>query len=214
MIKKIILLNVIMICILSCNNRTVDFLDNQKYIEAKNSFSRKLVDHFPKMLTSYPFQTVNSKNKSKSDVCFMLYEYEKDLRSIDSVVRSLEKKSLAKYSSNDSCLLIVNRFETLKTYKNREDVTIADSTKMNQDCFKDLYPIPNFIEYEFAKGKNEIYLENNFDIYVLEAKKGNCLREFKMMPNPQMPANWKNGYSKGIAVSRERKTLIYWSVIW
>lgn len=214
MMKKIILLNVIIFCILSCHNRSVDSLDNQKYTEAKNNFNRKLVDHFPKAVTSYPFQTINSKNISKSDVCFMLYEYEKDLKTIDSVVRSLEKKSLAKYSSNDSCLLIVNRFETLKTYENREDVIISDSTKINQDCFKNLYPIPSFIEYEFANGKNGIYLENNFDIYVLEAKNGNWFKEFKMMPNPQMPENWKNGYSKGIAVSRERKKLIYWSVIW
>lgn len=211
---KIILLNVIILCILSCNSTSVDSLDNQKYIESKNSFNKAVVDHFPKALTSYPIQTVDSKNISKNDVCFMLYEYEKDLKSIDSVVKSLEKKALAKYSSNDSCLLIVNRFETHKTYENREDVVICDSTKINQDCFKNLYPIPNFIEYEFAKEKNEIYLENNFNIYVLEAKKGNCFKEFKMMPNLQMPANWENGYSKGIAVSRERKTLIYWTVIW
>ncbi|UUW09674.1 hypothetical protein NLG42_02495 [Flavobacterium plurextorum] len=214
MMKKIILLNVIVFCILSCNNKSVDSLDNQKYIEAKSSFNRKLVDHFPKKVTSYPFQTVNSKNISKSDVRFMLYEYEKDLKNVDSVVRSLEKKSLAKYSSNDSCLLIVNRFETLKTYENVEDVAITDSTKINQDCFKNLYPLPNFIENEFTNGKNEIYLENNFDIYVLEAKKGNWFKEFKMMPNPQMPVNWKNGYSKGIAVNRGKKTLIYWSIVW
>lgn len=214
MVNKIILLNVIILCILSCNNRSIDSLDNQKYVEAKNSFNKELVDHFPKIVTSYPFQTVNSKNISKSDVCFMLYEYDKDLKNIDSVAGSLEKKSLAKYSSNDLCLLIVNRFETLKTYENREDVVILDSTKIEQHCFKNLYPIPNFIEYELANGKNGIYLKNNFDIYVLKAKKGNCFKEFKMMPNPQMPANWKNGYSKGIAISRERKTLIYWSVIW
>ena len=212
--KKIILLNVITLCILSCNNRSIDSSDNQKYVEAKNSFNKELVDHFPKTVTSYPFQTVNNKNTSKNDVGFMLCEYEKDLKNIDSVVRSIEKKSLAKYSSNDSCLLIVNRFETLKTYENREDVTITDSTKINQDCFNNLYPIPNFIVYEVAKKKNGIYLENNFDIYVLEVKKGNCFKEFKMMPNPQMPVNWENGCSKGIAVSRERKTLIYWSVIW
>lgn len=212
--KKIIFLNVIILCLLGCNSRSPDSFDNQKYVASKNSFDKKLVKHFPKTLTSYPFQTVNSKNISKSDVRFMLYEYEKDLKNIDSVVRSLEKKSLAKYSSNDSCLLIVNRFETLKTYENREDVIISDSSKINQDCFMNLYPIPNFIEYEFAKEKNGIYLENNFDIYVLEAKKGNWFKEFKMMPNPQMSANWKNGYSKGIAISRERKTLIYWSVIW
>lgn len=212
--KKIILLNVITLCILSCNNRSIDSLDSQKYVEVKNSFNKELVDHFPKTVTSYPFQTVNRKNTSKNDVGFMLYEYEKDLKNIDSVVGRLEKKSVAKYSSNDSCLLIVNRFETLKTYENREDVVIRDSTKINQDCFSSFYPIPNFIEYEFANEKNGIYLENNFDIYVLEAKKGNWFKEFKMMPNPQMSSNWKNGYSKGIAISRERKTLIYWSVIW
>ena len=45
-------------------------------------------------------------------------------------------------------------------------------------------------------------------------KKDESGEEFKMTPNPQMPANWKNGYSKGIAVNRGKKTLIYWGVIW
>lgn len=111
-------------------------------------------------------------------------------------------------------MLIINRFETLKTYENRKDVIISDSTKINQDCYKNLYPIPNFIDYEFASGKKEINLGDNFDIYVLEAKAGNYFKEFQMMPNPQMPSNSLNGYSKGIAVNRGKRTLIYWGIIW
>ena len=57
-------------------------------------------------------------------------------------------------------------------------------------------------------------LESIFDIYILEAKSGNYFKEFELLPNPQMPKEWENGYSKGIAINSKNKTLIFWGLIW
>ena len=57
------------------------------------------------------------------------------------------------------------------------------------------------------------YLKD-FEIYVLESKFGNHFKEFNLKPNSQMPVNWKNGYSKGFAVDKLNKIVIYWGIIW
>ncbi len=198
----------------SCNGQFGNRRSNAEYVVSKKEFNDKLVDHFPRKLSSPPTEFINSKNSAKNTVGFMLYEYDVSIEKIDSVVAVVEKIKIAKYNSKENCLLIVNRFETVDTYKNRKDIIIADSTKINQKCYELLYPIPNFINYKVPNNNSDLKLEGNFDIYVLEAKSGNHFKEFDLQPNPQMPSEWKNGYSKGIAVSKEKHTIIYWSIIW
>ncbi|ELV7526240.1 hypothetical protein [Flavobacterium psychrophilum] len=213
-IKKIVLLLNLSFLIYSCNGQSIDTRNKEKYKKYKNEFNSKLTNHFPLNLTAYPNNIINSKNISKNTVGFILYEYERDIVKIDSVIKSIQSESIAKYNSKDLCLLIVNRFETFETLENMEEVVITDSTKINQDCYKKLYPIPNFIDYEYPNKSNDLKLDGNFDIYVIEAKSGNHFKEFDLLPNPQMPPQWQNGYSKGIAISKEKKTIIYWGIIW
>lgn len=212
--KKIFLTLSISFLIFGCNGQSRNSKLNAEYIKSKSEFDSILTNQFPDKLTTFPREIVNSKNISKHIVGFMLYEYEKGITEIDSVVNDIKKKAIAKYNSKDSCLLIVNRFETLDSDDNMEDVIITDSTKINLDCYKKLYPIPNFINYDYPDKTNDLKLNGNFDIYVLESKSGNHFKEFDLLPNPQMPKEWENGYSKGVAVSKEKKTLIYWSIIW
>lgn len=212
--KKIFLILSVSFLILSCNGQSRNSKLNAEYIKSKSEFDSGLTNHFPENLITFPREIVNSKNISKNDVAFILYEYNLDTTKMDSVVNNIEKKAIAKYNSKDLCLLIVNRFETLDSEENMEDVVITDSTKINQDCYKKLYPIPNFIDYDYPNKNSDLKLDGNFDIYVLEAKSGNHFKEFELQPNPQMPKEWQNGYSRGIAVSRAKKTLIYWAIIW
>jgi hypothetical protein len=212
--KKTLLLFGLCLLIYSCNGQALDPKSNEKYIKSKNEFDSKLTEFFPQKLLYLPRNTINNKDISKNDVCFILYEYKVDKNAIDSVIKNVQNKYIAKYSSEDTCLLIVNRFETLETLKNMEEVIITDSTKVNQDCYKKLYPIPNFIDYNFPRKNNDLKLEGNFDIYVLEAKSGNYFKKFDLQPNPQMPEEWKNGYSKGIAINKQKGTVIYWGIIW
>lgn len=111
-------------------------------------------------------------------------------------------------------MLIVNRFETIETNEN-QTIPIIDSALLNRKCYSNKYPIPNFVNYEKYNRDKALGLDDTFVIYVLESKNvkswGN---EFDMGPAEQMPDNWKNGYSKGVAISQEKQTVIYWTVIW
>ena len=49
---------------------------------------------------------------------------------------------------------------------------------------------------------------------MIEAKSGKYFKNFDILPNPQMPLDWQNGYSKGLAINKKRKTIIYWGIIW
>jgi len=212
--RKILLVMTASLLIISCNGQVIEERSNSKYKSAKKGFASELTSHFPDMLTTQPNTFVDSKNLSKNDVCFMLYEYNVDIEKIDSIINKIKNNQIAKYSSNDSCLIVINRFETVDTHQNRKDVKVTDSTKINRDCYQGLYPIPNFIDYRNVSSINDIKLDKDFDIYVFEAKSANNFKEFDLPPNFQMPDEWKNGYSKGIAISKEKKTVIYWSVIW
>lgn len=211
-ILKIALYFLISTVVISCNGQSVKPNVLEKYLLSKKEFDNKIVSHFPDKITNH-YKFINSQNAERNDVCFILYEYELNKESIDSIT-STTNKAIAKYNSRDTCLLIVNRFQTIHSRKYDIDAEITDSTKINQDCYKKLYPIPNFINYEYPNKNSDLKLDGNFDIYVLEAKSGNHFKKFDLIPNPQMPTEWQNGYSKGIAVSKEKRTIIYWSIIW
>jgi hypothetical protein len=200
--------------ITSCNGQAHNTRTNKKYLKYKNEFDKELTKHFPHNLSSYPNEIIRSTDTLKNNICFMLYEYDVQKDKLDSIAKKVYNLSIAKYKSNDSCLLIVNRFETMKSYENRTVVEIKDSSKINQDCFKNLYPIPNFINYNSPNRDSELKLTDDFDIYILEAKSGNHWKEYKVLPNPQMPDKWKNGYSRGIALNKEKNIIIYWAIIW
>ncbi|WP_306352605.1 hypothetical protein [Flavobacterium sp. '19STA2R22 D10 B1'] len=210
--KKIVLIFSISFLTFSCVNQNFEF--NEKYLKDRSEFEASLINFFPKKIMTNPAKVISSKDLSKNDVAIMVYEYNADPKVVDSVINYMEKKKVVKYNSRNSCLLIVNGFETIETYENIEKAIIKDSTQINKECYKGLLPIPNFINYNYPNKKNELKLDGNFDIYVLEAKSGNHFKEFDLQPNPQMPSEWKNGYSKGIAVSKEKHTIIYWSIIW
>jgi len=214
MIKKTILFLSFAILCFSCNGNFVSSNDTQLYIKSKSEFNSRLTEHFPKTLTTYPYTIINNKNLSKNTVGFMLCEFEKDSVKIDSVIRSIQKKIIGKYNFKDPCLLIVNRFETAETFEERKDVVITDSTKINQDCYKKLFPIPNFLEFNSDEYTSNSKFDESFDIYVLEAKAGNYFKEFDLLTDLQMPKEWENGYSKGIAISKKKKMIIYWGIIW
>lgn len=141
----------------------------------------------------------------------MLYEHDVDSLKIDSIINKYN--FVARYTYKDSCLFLINRFETKHTYENRKKVEILDTLLLNRDCYKMKYPVPNFKVYN-PINESDLKLDESFKIYVLDAKSGNHFGNFDLQPNLQMPPEWQNGYSKGIAFSKKSKTLIYWGIIW
>lgn len=199
----------------SCNSQNKNS-DEKYYLKSKAEFDTFLVSHFPQSLSTSSRIITNSKNVDKNDVGFMLVERNVSEMSFDSIVKSLEAKKYTKYLSSVECLLVVNSYETIKTYEERTKPELLENLRIKQDCKEGLLPIPNFIEYNIANSlefNKENYLKD-FEIYILESKSGNHFKEFNLKPNAQMPVNWQNGYSKGFAVDKLNKTVIYWGIIW
>ncbi len=187
--------------------------ENEKYLEFRKQFDSTLINHFPMKLNSVENLITSNSNTEKNDVGLFLFEYDLPENEIKSLEKKFAKNSIATYSAKDLCLLKVNPFETIKTKDSLEVVEITDSTLINKPCYKNLLPIPNFIDFSIAK-KTDFWNDKSFSIYVLDAKSGNHFKEFDLQPNPQMPEKWKNGFSKGVAINKQKRTVIYWSIIW
>lgn len=205
------------VCIWGCNSKSTNKVQRdsqQNYSRYKQSFEPWLVNHFPELLTGERSMAINSKNVSKNSIGLYLYEYDVELSILQNLKQRLKNNSIAHYSTDNPMLLIVNRFETMKSYEDREIPLLTDSTYLDSRLYTNLYPVPNFINYENPKQNNGIWLPEGFDLYVLDAKSGSCCKEFGLNTNFQMPEGWKNGFSRGVAISEKNKTVVYWGIIW
>lgn len=213
MIKFNVIIALLVLLCNSCTNKnSFSNVTNDNYLEAKNQFDSILVNHFPTTLNSNNNLTVSNTNSEKNDVGLFLFEYNLSEENIKKIKKKVQS-ALSQYNINDSCLLIVNRFETIKTKDSLELVEIKDSSLIDKPCYNKRLPIPNFIDFSIANSIG-FWEHKNFEIYVLDVGSGNHFNRFNLYPNIQMPKNWKNGFSKGIAIDETKKTVIYWSIIW
>ncbi len=81
-----------------------------------------------------------------------------------------------------------------------------------------------------GSGNRLLANENNGNLYfyhldrlgspiMITNKTGNVVKEkkyeaFGNMEEGHMPEEWKHGYSKGVAINKEKKEAIYWIEIW
>ena len=206
-----------LIALYSCAQTNVSDNTENDYQEAKGFFKKHFVNHFPdkKRKTAKESAMLSSRSERKNDFNLILYQYKVDSKEIDSVIKNIRNKVIANYNPSDTCLLVVNRFESVDSKDSSTIPIIKDSTLINRDCYITKYPIPNFIGFMANSSESDLKLDSSFTIYVLEAKKVDTWgAEFAMGAAPQMPNNWKNGFSKGVAISPQKSTIIYWTVIW
>ncbi len=212
---KLILLSILLL-ILSCEPKKMSSNDNRLNNKI-SKFDSKLVNHFPAKKSGNNSDTIVNENIRKNTVGILLYEYEVPNSALDSLNKIYTKRAIAKYSSADTCLLVINKFETPKTYSESENVYIDFEKRknlVNKNCYLNKYPIPKFLDYRFLEKNTETYLSNDFDLYILEANNSDFFEKYNLIPNPQMSDNWSNGYSKGVAISKKSKCVIFWGVIW
>ena len=182
---------------------------DQDYNRLKSIFSG-YVDHFPKKDSAISFNNTWSINPSVEYNIKTAFSFNNNLFYL--YLNKLKESAIAQYSPNEDCLLVLNRFSTNKNYGYPKKNEI-DTNLINLECYKDLYPIPNFSNFTDYQSQESICrLKDDFIIYVLEAKSG-CFNK-NLTNGKYMPNKWKNGYSKGAAVSEDRKTIIYWTIIW
>lgn len=185
---------------------------NAKYSEAKAFFGKDFVNHFPKNISKDNITFNEGFSPELGNLELILIDHLVN-NSSTSIIAEFKKKSIAIYEANDSCLLIVNRFATRDNYYNIE-LSAADKLMINNKCSSDHYPVPNFWHNDFTTEKTQCKLPSDFRLFVLEAKSGKYFDEDKLTDGRFMPRKWKNGYSKGVAISQVRNVIIYWLVIW
>lgn len=201
----------IMITCLACKHREgvatnerakMNAYQNREYFKSKAEFPQQFISQFPDTIASDLNGISTGYSPEKNNVYFFLYEYGKPVKEIDSIKKKVLDIAIATYSTIDTCLLVVNENESPKAFK-----------KLNEQCLN-AYPVPLFNAYRYGNNNQmPTRLDESFKIYVLEADTTDVFN-FKIKANEMVNHKWRNGYSKGVSVSEEKRTIIYWSIAW
>ena len=195
--KKIFCL-FILITFTSCLDKNYNYEKQflEKYAEGKRIFSPDLTDHFPyqlkaekKLSISYPVAALGV------GMANMVFSHQVDSTEFMTVIKKLNLNKIRAYQPTDSIFIIIG--DTL------------DYTKKVHGI-----PIPNFKSYEGDFGLNSKYLTEKHTMYVLESKSGEFMDLEYLTSQENLPENWKNGFSRGIATNEKQNELIYWVCIW
>lgn len=193
--------------LISCTNN----MDNWEYKKALLNFPDSSVNHFPKKIQSDFITWKHGFDAEERRIYFMFFEH----RTSDTLATQkeyLNKECIGIYSASDTNLFIVKSYRMVdQSNIKRKFRKVADIDNMYY------YPIPYFNVrdedlLDLSCRKNTSGLSSDFTIYVLEVKSGNYIKGLK--PLVYMPEGWENGYSKGYAISEEKKMIIYWVVVW
>ncbi|MCE3229806.1 MAG: hypothetical protein K0S32_4357 [Bacteroidetes bacterium] len=212
---NILIIFLISIGFSSCQGVSDNSFNEGDYKKFKKKFPKELIKYFPSDVSSENYHISCSTDTSSHNIGLVLYEYDTDIKEINNLKKQLESlKPIAIYTGKDSCLLVVNRYEVDPTIS-APNATISTNRYFDEKCLENKYPIPNFIDYRTDEVPLGILkLKPDFQIFVLSANKEKIFKEFKTSPFSEMPENWKNGYSVGIAYSEKEKAIIYWGITW
>lgn len=204
-------------CREGCDNRTKSDVyigvnlvkENEAYRNELKLFKDYMLDGFPSELDSnYIKYTVSRSPEAGLIRLDVIYKCSLCLDQYN------DSSFIAIYNSNDTCLLIANRFASLDNYSFNIKLDYSDSLKIDPSCYEGKYPIPNFWHNDYTTDETECKLPEDFNIYVEDAKQGKYLSSELLTDGRHMPTKWKNGYSRGVAISEKRGIIIYWVIVW
>jgi hypothetical protein len=171
-----------------------DFLE--RYVKTLSEYPTDLTDHFPhEFKTRGQFSAVTPAGAYAYDMAFLCLWVDIDSIEITDIKRRLKKVNAKEFNPSDTSLIIVGD-------------TVDYSTKT------DGVPIPSFYNYEKDFGLNSVTLDNDFTIYVLESKSGEYMNTDYLTKDNRFPLNWRNGFSRGLAINEKEKRVLYWLTIW
>ena len=223
--KHIVLLlgSIIVLGLFGCNGFYVKEHLKHEYAKNLSFFDSSLVSHFPKRLPDiYIFSTNVSLSKIDYKKETGFFNFYTDLRILYSnkeyskIKKMFSSSSKAIYNANSKNLLLIfsysNELEVDgKIYTDWESPERQKLAKHN--LLATSLPVPLF-EIDEYHGNTLSGLPVDFKIYVLEAKPGKYLDEKYLHECSCLPAKWKHGFSRGVAVSDKRKVVIYWVTVW
>lgn len=203
-------------CFISgCMTAQSDRYNDEEYRNQKNEFADVYMAHFPDSLTTHGYISALNQNTNKNDVGFLLYQFNPDKKALIREKEKFEKSAIAVYRGTDTCLLRINQFETLETLIRRIEVVDIDTNLLIKQSKCKKLPVPTFIDFKNPDyGDDALKSDKDFKIYVLEAKSGVYDEKLQEKPDIQMPSEWENGFSRGVAINLKDKSIIYWFVMW
>jgi hypothetical protein len=199
------------------------------YEEIKKEFGNEFISHFPMKVEGdfssaiFVSDTFGYNDKTGAT---MIYKVEDD--SLKKLLNNIYTANI--YSASDSCLLIVGDKNNnitngeelfIDMFKTNDEIIQSDTggrfDSISQANLKILsLPVPNFsmVNYNTLVVTKDNRLTEDFILYVLDAKSGKFLLDKRLSNGYGLPDVWKNGYSKGIAISKKRNLVLYWLEIW
>jgi hypothetical protein len=200
---------VFLIFLVQCSGQSIS-KKNDNYAKAKLKFETNLTNHFPVTIQTSHSIFICNEAPEINKLSFYLYEFGINENTLDSLINICNLKNLTNYNWEDSCLLIVHKNETIEPF---DDETVEIINNDSSFCQNINLPIPNFIDLKSPNSEFGISIDKTFKIFVLETKAGNGSKN-KMAPLLSMPKLWRNGFSRGYAISKEKSVLVYWMIQW
>jgi hypothetical protein len=182
-----------------------------KYESAIDFFGAENTTHFPETPDFTRYNFTESFSPIMGNLELVLWS--KESANITEDLQELTNSAIAYYSASDTCLIIVNRFINQEDLHNAKP-TLEELKLINRDCYMQKVPILNFWHNDYTTDDNRCRLPADFEIYVLDARSGPQIKKELLTDGQYMPTEWKNGMSKGIALSEKRGVVIYWVTIW
>ena len=219
--KNIITLPLVVIVLtVGCQNIDIKKQIQERYKQSVKFFEGDLVSHFPAELPdSCWYSTTVPKTDTLEmagfgvDELFLTYS----LSQYKAIASQFKDLSNNIYSATDSSLLLIFSYCDVvelegDMYRDQEPPERQALAKHNVSKASSL-PVPLF-EIDEYKGNTMSGLTDDFKLYVLEAKPGKYIDDKYLQECECLPDKWKHGYSKGVALSDEKKAVIYWIAVW
>jgi hypothetical protein len=193
-----------------------------EYKRCLSFFDEGLISHFPKELPdTCGFSTNVLINDTLKLIGFDVRNLilMKHCQSIGylKLKNNFDKLSKAVYLANETNLLLLFSYSDRdsidgKLYEDLETPEKRLLAKHNVTITKSL-PVPLF-DIDYYKGNTKCGLSEDFKLYVLDAKPGKYLPDKYLADCDCLPEKWKHGYSKGVALSDKKRTVVYWIAVW
>lgn len=166
-------------------------------------FEKRFIDHFPKDnydndLYYERSMSLSSEFKQYGALRKDAYRYEGHIKEH---VDSLMENVIEVVNYDDTCNIIL----PLRYYKN-----IDIGKPIVSACQEGTVVLPSF-----RKAKEFLSLDlSDYIFCVLENERGKFLKADDLFDKSIMPSSWTNGYTKGFALSKKQKIVIFWIDIW
>ena len=221
--RNIILSSLLVIAFAAgCQNIDIKKRIEDDYKKSISFFDSSLISHFPKKLPdSSGFGATVPKKDTLKMLGFgidgtMLWKHYQDKKYFR-LKSHYDSLANVVYLPSDTTLLLVFSFcDKLevegKIYENQEPPERQKLARHNVTTATSL-PVPLF-EIDEYKGNTIYGLTDDFKLYVLDAQPGKYIKDKYLQECKCLPEKWKHGYSKGVALSDEKKAVIYWIAVW